>query len=131
MGCFEMGLICELPFNKMNQDFFLFENLNPDSCSGYISWGGIEIVFIHNNTIYMRKFLDDDSLYINENTTFTSPIIYKNQEHPIFIPYNGYLESTFDGFDAIDVKLMFKLDWFKNLFKNSNKHPVVINDILG
>jgi len=126
-----MGLICELPFNKMNQDFFLFENLNPDSCSGYISWGGIEIVFIHNNTIYMRKFLDDDSLYINENTTFTSPIIYKNQEHPIFIPYNGYLESTFDGFDAIDVKLMFKLDWFKNLFKNSNKHPVVINDILG
>lgn len=22
-------------------------------------------------------------------------------------------ESTFDGFDAIDVKLMFKLDWFK------------------
>lgn len=73
--------------------------------------------------IYMRKFLDDNSLYISKDTTFTSPIIYKNQERPA--QFNCYLESTFDGFDAIDVKLMFKLDWFKNLFKNSNKYLLV------
>ena len=51
MGCFEMGLVCELPFNKMNGDFFLFEVLD-ESCSGYI-WNDIEIVFIH---LYEKVF---------------------------------------------------------------------------
>lgn len=124
MGCFDWGLICELPFNKINNDFFLFDTDNyPDLCPGYIAWADIEIVFIHNDIIYMRKFLDDASLYVGKNITFTSPIIYKNQENE---DDNCYLESTFDGFDAIDVKLMFKLDWFKKLFKNSNKHLVVL-----
>lgn len=125
MGCFEWGLICELPFNKMNDDYFLFENVDPNACCGYIAWSGIEIVLIHNDIIYMRKFLDDDSLYIDKDITFTSPIIYKNEGRPN--NFNGYLESTFDGFDGIGVKLMFKLDWFKNLFQNSNKHLVVLN----
>lgn len=31
-----------------------------------VSWSDIEIVFIHNNIIYMRKFLDDKCLYKNK-----------------------------------------------------------------
>lgn len=53
-----MGLICELEFSEMHNNYFLFNTLEDDS-SGYVYSSECEIVFIHNGIIYNRKLLDD------------------------------------------------------------------------
>ena len=118
MGCFEFGLTCELEFKDILSNGFLeFAPLDdPYSISGYVSGSGIEIVFVHDSFIYLRKLLNDDDLYRDENVIYTSPIIFDtNTNTDTDTNYVAYIESIFDGFDGIDVKLMFSLEWFKSL----------------
>ena len=117
-GCFELGLICELNYVKTENNYLCFETLEYDS-SGYICWGGCEIVIIHNNIIYMRKFFNDKFAFEQKkDISIAFPIVFENELNEN--NYQAYLESTFDGFDGIDINFKFTLNWIKSLYNNNS-----------
>lgn len=125
-GCFKLGLICELQYIKTDNNFLCFEAPEYE-CSGYVAWGGCKIVFIHNDIIYMRKDFDDNVAFNHKkDVPITFPIMLKNNE--ILNNYQGYLESTFDGFDGIDIKFRFTLNWFKDLILDNNNCSLILKE---